>query len=146
MSRRRPRCASLLVLAGLALAGCRTTEAKRPLPATPPVVVRSEASRAWDAVSPTGEVVGSVVHFASEVAPEQAVWVVRNGWGQDLGWVDRLGRAYRLLPHHREPAWVGTGTVLQGVERILRSEGALELRERTLEDAARPLPASSGDS
>lgn len=129
-----------------ALAGCRTTESTRPAAPDPPIVYRAQATRAWDVLSAQGAVTGSVVHFASEAAPEQSVWVVRNPHGQDLGWVDSLGRAYRLLPHHREPAWVGTGTVGQGVERILRSEGPCTLRERALEEGPPPPEAAGSDS
>lgn len=141
-----PRVLFAALAAAAALAACRTTQSTRPAAPDPPIVYRAEATRAWDVLSAGGEVTGSVVHFASEAAPEQAVWVVRNPYGQDLGWVDSLGRAYRLLPHHREPAWVGTGTVAQGVERILRSEGPCTLSERALEDGSGPLEASGSDS
>ena len=124
---------ALPVLA-VALLGCRTTESKRPLQPTAPVVHRTAPERAWE-VEVAGEVVGRVIHFASEKAPEQSVYMVRNRYGQDLGWVDHLGRAYRLLPHHRDPAWVGTGTVAQGVDRILRAEGGSTMVEVPMEAA-----------
>ena len=33
--------------------------------------------------------------------------------------IDAHGRAYRYMPHQREPAWVGTGTIAQGAGAIL---------------------------
>ena len=61
--------------------------------------------------------------------------MVRNLYGQDLGWIDHLGRAYRLLPHQEDPAWVGTGTVAGGAEQILGTKGPCTLAET-------PLPGS----
>lgn len=135
----------LLWALGFALLGCRTTRTERPSAPDTPIVYRAEAQRAWD-VACAGEPAGSVVFFASAAAPEQSVYVVRNDWGQDLGWVDSLGRAYRLLPHHKDPAWVGTGTVLQGVQRILRAAGPCTLVERLLEPAAQAAPQDPGGS
>ena len=122
------------------LAACRTTQSERPSTPDPAILYRAQAQRAWD-VTCAGEPAGSVVYFATEAAPEQAVWVVRNAWGQDLGWIDSLGRAYRLLPHHKDPAWVGTGTVQQGVERILGTAGECTLVERALAGTEEPLAA-----
>ncbi len=144
---RRPlladRAAGLGLLLALALVpGCRTTEEKRPAASDPPIVWRADPRRAWDVAS-GASVLGSVVYFAADAAPDRSVYVVRNAWGQDMGWVDHLGRAYRLLPHHKEPAWVGTGTVLQGVARILRAEEPCRLVERPLEgEQAGDVPAA----
>ena len=113
------------------LVGCRTTKSVRPKTPEQPVVYRAAPTRSWD-VLVDQEPRGRIVHFAPEEAPEQAVYVVRNLYGQDLGWIDSLGRAYRLLPHHREPAWVGTGTVSQGAARILRVERTCTLIETAL--------------
>ena len=133
----RPKSPPLFCVLGLLLpvsAGCRTTESKRPFQPDPPVAYHSAPQRAWDVLAGS-ETTGRVIHFASENAPEQAVYMVRNLYGQDLGWIDHLGRAYRLLPHHRDPAWVGTGTVAQGVERILRMGGSCTLVEAPLKPA-----------
>jgi hypothetical protein len=56
------------------------------------------------------------------------VFVVRNSWRQDLGVIDRLGRAYRFRPHAEEPDWLGTGTVEGGAARILEA-ASVELQE-----------------
>ena len=137
-----PLLAAPAVAGLMGLASCRTTESKRPVQPESPVVHRAAAERAWD-VLVGGDLVGHVVHFSSEDAPEQSVYMVRNDYDQDLGWVDHLGRAYRLLPHHRDPAWVGTGTVSQGVERILRIEGEATMVEVSLENASDGGPPSS---
>ena len=59
---------------------------------------------------------------------------VRNAHQHELGLVDSFGRAYRYRPHQEEPEWLGTGTVEEGVRRILElSEEAL-LEPVALED------------
>ena len=80
--------------------------------------------QAWNAVS-NETVVGIVIHYAD--AHADSVYVVRNVWQQDIGYVDGLGRAWRFQPHEREPAWVGSGTLAQGVERILCAPTACTL-------------------
>ncbi len=110
------RPALALVLLG-ALSACRTIEIRRPIHATGEVRVGMPA-RAWEVVHEGAEAVGMVVLFEGR-EPGESIYVVRNVWQQDLGIVDNLGRAYRYEPHHETPAWVGSGTVQQGVERIL---------------------------
>lgn len=119
---------------GLVTLACQTTERRRPKPAEAVPVRHAAPSRAWEIVH-AGEVVGSVVYFGAKGSPELSVYVVRNAWHQDLGWIDGLGRAYRLLPHHRDPAWAGTGTVAVGAARILEIEEC-ELIETTLPDVS----------
>jgi len=109
-----PACAAALCLLA---SGCRTIESKRPIAATGEVRVGLPA-RAWEVVSEGRELVGLVVLFENP-RPEESHYMVRNVWHQDLGLIDSLGRSYRYLPHHREPAWVGSGTISRGVERIL---------------------------
>jgi hypothetical protein len=46
--------------------------------------------------------------------------MVRNPWDQDVGMIDHLGRSWKRVPHE-EDAWLGTGTVLEGVQRILEA-------------------------
>ena len=72
----------------------------------------------------------------------QGHYMVRNVWHQDLGLIDAYGRAYRYVPHSSDPAWVGSGSVRQGVERILGLAGC-ELSEFPL--AAEARPASPGE-
>jgi len=131
------RLAMLCVaLAPLAVpAGCRTTEERRPVSEGPAIVRRALPERAWD-VEAGGELLGRIVFFASPEDPALSLYVVRNLFGQDLGWVDTLGRAYQLVPHAPQPVWLGTGTVALGAERILEAEGPCTLVETVLETDA----------
>jgi hypothetical protein len=70
--------------------------------------------------------------------------MVRNVWHQDLGMIDAFGRAYRYVVHHEEPVWVGSGSVRQGVERILGLENC-ELAEFPLPEEARPSTPGEGE-
>lgn len=112
---------ALLFAAAVACVGCRTTEVRRPF-----VVAREAAlvrtappSGLWNVVE-DGELRGTAVLFEGEVPHADTTYVVRNAWGQDLGLVDGLGRAWRFTPHGTEADWVGTGSVLEGVASILR--------------------------
>lgn len=112
---------SILLLIGLstgALSGCETVERRSPVVSDPAVIRQVPPARAWE-VDAGGELVGHVVYFGDRAEAGSAVYMVRNPWHQDLGLIDAFGRAYRFLPHHRDPAWIGTGTVRQGVARIL---------------------------
>jgi hypothetical protein len=124
-------------------AGCITTET-RAVSSTPTPAVRvGTHARTWE-VRCAGELVGQVVLFQEHGLARDSVYVVRNPWHQDLGLIDGLGRAYRYLPHHEEPAWVGSGTVTAGAERILGLSGACELVEIADPDPA--VEASSGSA
>jgi len=117
----RRRGSVLLPIAILVLlAGCRTVEIRSPISATGEIKVGVPA-RAWEVVHGERELAGLVILFEGARASE-SIYVVRNVWQQDLGLIDNHGRAYRYLPHHRSPAWVGSGSVSQGVERILALE------------------------
>jgi hypothetical protein len=123
----------------LLVSGCLTTE-MRPVASSPAPVVRiAERARMWE-VRRAGERIGLVVLFQEDGAARDSVYVVRNPWHQDLGLIDGLGRAYRYLPHEEEPAWVGSGTVLQGAERIL---GVNECLLVDVSEEAAALPAKS---
>ncbi len=135
----RPRCLSF-VLVGTVLCGCQTTTRTT---SEPGEIRIASPARAWELVSTTGEAIGMVLHFRSLGAPEDSLYMVRNLWHQDLGLIDAFGRAYRYLPHHREPAWVGSGTVLQGAERILGAEEC-GLVEVSFPEASRP-PSTPGE-
>ena len=113
------RLPAVLLAAALA-AGCLTTEIRRPIAASSEIQVGSPAT-CWEVVARTNEPVGLVVFFEGST-PKRSLYMVRNIWHQDLGLIDAFGRAYRYLPHHKSPAWVGTGTVRQGVERILEQD------------------------
>lgn len=135
-----------LPIATLLLAGCMTTETRQVSSVAPAIVRVGERARMWQ-VRHEDETVGTVVAFQEAGLAGDAVYVVRNPWGQDLGMIDGLGRAFRYLPHHEDPAWVGSGTVLLGAERIL-DLGPCRLVEIPEEGApqASPAPASSDSS
>jgi len=130
-----------LLALGLALCACQVTEIKTPIAASAEMRVGSPA-RAWEVLDADGEVVGLLVYFRALGRSEDSLFMVRNVWHQDLGLVDAYGRAFRYLPHHRDPAWIGTGTVRQGVERILDLE-TCELAELPFVEPEHPL--SPGD-
>ena len=109
----------VLILALLLAPACETTRVKSPV-AVPAVARVAQAQRLWEVrAEPGGEPRGYVVWFRSPSAEQDSHHVVRNRWHQDLGLIDGLGRAYRYLPHEEEARWVGSGTVTQGVGRIL---------------------------
>lgn len=107
---------------------CITTETRGSFVPQPASIKRNEPVQAWNALS-NEIVLGIVIHYANADAAEDSVFVVRNVWQQDLGFVDGLGRAWRFQPHEREPAWVGSGTLAQGVERILCAPASCTLIE-----------------
>ena len=112
---------TLLVLV-LSCASCRMVETHS-VSSVPPTSVRVGAlARTWE-VRRGGEHLGQVVLFQERGLAGDCVYVVRNAWSQDLGLIDGLGRAFRYLPHMEEPAWVGSGTIALGAERILGAEG-----------------------
>lgn len=118
----RPRAA--LALCGLLLltTGCTTTVEQSPAGAaeTRPVVAARKA--AWEVLT-TGQVRGSVVRFREEQGAQRQIYVVRNEHGQDLGFVDSLGRAWRRRPFQEEAELLGTGGLLSGALLVLgRSE------------------------
>jgi hypothetical protein len=138
----RPSMKVLLVSAVALLGACRTIATEVSSSPTPGVRVGGRA-RAWE-LQREGEPLGLVILFQERGSSRDSLYVVRNLWHQDLGLIDGLGRAFRYLPHLDEPAWVGSGTVLAGAQRILEADGACELVE--LEDAealeSSPTPAS----
>lgn len=129
----------------LLAASCRTTEHDLATPQRAEVRVGQRA-RGWDVVF-AGERVGQVVLFQDRGRIGDSIYIVRNRWNQDLGLIDGLGRAYRYLPHHRQPAWIGSGTIALGVERILGIESTCELVEldtfQTGDDAGAALAGQS---
>ena len=102
----------------LACASCRTIETRSVASAPPPAVRVGERARVWEVRRGT-ERLGHVVLFQERGLAGDSVFVVRNAWNQDLGLIDGLGRAYRFVPHLEEPAWVGSGPITLGAERIL---------------------------
>ena len=115
-----------------------TTEIRRPIRAQGEMRV-GKPSLAWEVLDQSGLNVGLVVLFES-VGLLEPTYMVRNVWHQDLGRVDQLGRAFRYVPHAKEAAWVGSGTLLQGVERILKRQSCqlIELPSSPEKEAGSP--------
>ena len=110
----------LLLAVGILFPACKTTEVHRPFAqAREAAVVRTAPQSAGWNVLRNGELAGSAVLFSGE---DDGTYVVRDAWGQDLGLIDSLGRAWRFAPHETEAEWVGTGSVQEGVAQILRQD------------------------
>lgn len=107
----------------VSLAGCTTTEVHRPFaqPHQAAVVRTARPTEGWDILA-DAQLAGTAVRFEDEKEAGEATYVVRNRWGQDLGMVDGLGRAWRFVPHEVEASWVGTGRVVDGIAQILDQE------------------------
>jgi len=88
-------------------------------------------------------VVGSVVRYEEPSGEQRFVYSVRNVHGQDMGMVDRLGRAYRNRPH-ADPEWLSTGPVEEGVLAILGRGPGGYLREIPLEELEAQTSGAAG--
>lgn len=126
----------------LALApACQTTTQSSVANAHAGEPLEARPVEAWEAVA-AGRAIGVVVRFALESRPGEAWFSVRNPHQQELGLVDTRGRAWRFRPAAGDPDWIGTGTVIEGVARILSASDALELYEvplaTLLAEAPRP--------
>lgn len=121
--------ASALALVG-SLAACTSTEVSEPIGIELNRPVHTEPVRAWRVVA-SDTTLGYVVQFAdpSDAGPEHQFFSVRNPWQQELGSVDRLGRAWRFVPHDTEPEWLSTGTVLAGAAAILSAPAQAVLED-----------------
>jgi hypothetical protein len=124
-----------LVSLGL-LGACHVVEIREPVSNSAEMRV-GRPGRTWEIVDERGEAIGLLVRFDVSGSPDDSLYMVRNVWHQDLGLVDAHGRAFRYLPHHKEPAWIGCGTVLEGVGRILKREGC-SLVEMPFDEPTRP--------
>lgn len=112
------RPSSLLPWLGLFVAGCVTSTTTVGAVETRGALISVvPAERAW-VVEDGRSFLGSVVRFAGQSDPEEFFFMVRNPWDQDVGMIDHLGRSWKRIPHE-EDAWLGTGTVLEGVQQIL---------------------------
>lgn len=118
-----------------ALPGCMTTTTQDPPGIERAVLTPVPAVRAW-VVLEEGRVEGSVVRYAERGQDGRFLYVVRNVWDQDLGVVDELGRAWRRVPH-QEDRWIGTGTVADGVRRILELGRGCALSEQSIDAVER---------
>lgn len=128
----RPTALALALTAWAALPGCMTTTSTQDPPGIDRAVLTPvPAVRAW-VVLEEGRVAGSVVRYAERGSEGRFLYVVRNLWDQDMGVVDELGRAWRKVPH-AEDRWIGTGTVADGVRRILELGRTSALSEQPIE-------------
>ncbi len=109
-------------------AGCTTeSQSQRPGPENA-IVTRALPMRGWE-VRDDGRLAGSVLLYTEPERANMGYYSVRNAQGQVLGMVDFDGRAWRYRLHEEQPEWLGTGTVLEGVRRILGTS-ALSLLEQ----------------
>ena len=125
----------------LSLAACVVTRERQPapIPVGSPVVGRAEA--AWRVLA-GDEVVGFAMRYhpmdSERLAPQEAGhgpwYAVQNRWNQELGMIDELGRAWRYRPHRNGPQWLGSGTIEEGVQKVLELNGALVLEEIPLDE------------
>lgn len=137
------KIALLATLASLPLAACMTTTTLDPAGLDRAVLSPVPAVRAWVVID-QGDIVGSVVRYAERGQDGRFLYIVRNIWDQDLGTVDELGRAWRRVPH-RDDEWIGTGTVADGVRRILESTDVASMSERAIEDVEDATRAARDD-
>lgn len=110
----RPLALALL----LAASACVTTVETSPPGIDDLLVTKALPVRAWFVVD-EDRPRGSVVRYETFESPPRIVYFVRNVHHQDLGVIDHLGRAYRYHPHEEEAEWLGSGSVLEGAQRIL---------------------------
>lgn len=122
-------------------AGCRTVATSAIASATDHDPRVGTRARTWE-VRCGGEARGLVVLFHEDGRVRDSLYLVQNLYHQDLGLIDGLGRAYRYLPHHEEPAWVGSGTILSGAQDILDVALPCELVELS-DHESRPVPGSA---
>ncbi len=117
---------------GTAMPACMTsTTTTQPPGLDRAVLTPVPAVRAW-VVMDQGDIAGSVVRYAERGQDGRFLYVIRNIWDQDLGVVDELGRAWRRTPHE-EDRWIGTGTVADGVRKILDLGLSCALSEQPIE-------------
>ncbi|TDJ71229.1 MAG: hypothetical protein E2O39_08655 [Planctomycetota bacterium] len=121
------------LLSLLLLAGCITTAKSSPPGLSSAIVRRARPTAAWGAVEHR-RITGYVVRFEPPGDPARFIYSVRNEHQQDLGVIDSFGRVYRYRPHADEPEWIGSGTVLFGVRRILGSGAGMRLVDVELVD------------
>jgi hypothetical protein len=121
------RLQPLVLLACLAPAACMTESQSQSPGRKTAIVTRTLPVRGWE-VRDDGRLAGSVLLYTEPGHEHTGYYSVRNSQGQVLGMVDFEGRAWRYRLHEEELEWLGTGTVVEGVRRILGTS-ALALLE-----------------
>lgn len=131
------------VLLAALTAGCRITRRSDPPGIDQTLIQRSYAERGWLVLDGLDRVIGTVVRYEEPTGAQRFLYTVRNLHGQDMGVVDRLGRAFRYRPH-ADPEWLSSGPVLAGVLAILGQGEDGSLREVTLEELETRASAATG--
>ncbi len=129
------RLAAAGALLGLAFA-CTSTSESQPAAAEVAWITRTRAIQGWH-VRDDGRLAGSLLLYSDPERPQTGYYSVRNPEGQVLGLVDFEGRAWRYRLHREQPDWLGTGTVLEGVRRILETSALSELESAPIESLVR---------
>jgi hypothetical protein len=96
--------------------------------------VVSELQAAWSVIpedSGSRDSIGWVLRFQEEGGSARSFYSVRNLHHQELGLVDSLGRAWKYEPFQSEPSLLGSGSVSEGVGRILTPGSAVTLVENS---------------
>ncbi|MEZ5977302.1 MAG: hypothetical protein R3F34_03690 [Planctomycetota bacterium] len=107
------------------LQGCIVTERESPSDPGGAAVHRS-LSAVYD-VRLDGAVVGHVHEYGSATSPQGHYYSVRNRWDQEVGMVDERGRFWAHRPHRDTPEHIGSGTLEEGVMRLLGLERAPDI-------------------
>lgn len=107
---------------------CRTETTTSP-PVHETEIAYATLEQIWE-VREGSQLLGFVVRFGEPEQEEQGFFSVRNPNHQELGMIDWQGRSYRYHAHEPDPTWLGTGTIKEGVRRILDAGGGLELVEK----------------
>jgi hypothetical protein len=119
---------TLALIACLVPAACTTESQSQRSGPKLPVVTRTLPARGWE-VRDDGRLAGSVLLYTEPARASTGYYSVRNAQGQVLGMVDFDGRAWRYRVHEEQPEWLGTGTVIEGVRRILGTSPLSALEE-----------------
>jgi len=122
---------TLALIACLVSAACTSESQSQRTSPKLPVITRALPVRGWE-VRDDGRLAGSVLLYTEPERTNMGYYSVRNAQGQVLGMVDFDGRAWRYRVHEEQPEWLGTGTVLEGVRRILGTSALAALEEAEL--------------
>jgi hypothetical protein len=125
------RMRPFVLIACLLPAACTTESQSQSAGPKMAIVTRTLPSRGWE-VRDDGRLAGSVLLYTDPARASTGYYSVRNAQGQVLGMVDFDGRAWRYRLHEEQPEWIGTGTVLEGVRRILGTSALSALEEAEL--------------
>lgn len=138
LRRRASRVAAWLPC--FALLGCTTQEWTQPHEPDLPTPRIAEATSRWS-IRTAHSQLGWVQRYETEGQGNELIYSVQNIWSQELGWIDSLGRAFALELHGAPPRFLGSGTLAEGVARVLELDQSVELTpeiQRTPRAASAP--------